>query len=386
MFTQARNRRSVTLLEVVVVGVALALLLLILTPSLARTRVHMRRSDCLSNLYAIGLATQAYAAESPKELIVPIHMNMVRTCDYWEWRTVHWFAWGGQTPTRHFMHTRGAGYWLSDQPPPEPPPYTASTKPEYAAHRRPLNPYIAPGLLDVYRCPADTGYPDDHQIDDAPIYNAGRLCWDTLGNSYRASLGPIYVLVAGTYSSRGAFSAGPNGHRLSTLPNLGRLILLGDAPFFYLIGRDDCCPSPPLSLPGWHGQTMADNLLYCDGSARRTSVIGSFRGPGRRPLPADALGLGTPPICVGFSDILSAGPTWQLDAYPTPGAVIWGDWSVSLNQYSHCWPWMNAQQNLAGPNAPEDQAGADAAVLPSGKNALGGGMSSDWGSDAILVR
>jgi hypothetical protein len=346
-----KHGRALTLAEVIVITAALSVVVLVAGPALTKPRSVGQRTDCLSNLQRIGMACHQYSAEDPREQAIPIQMDMIRnpgsigpTVDngFWLTRTVNWFAWGGQSGTRAFKVTGDAGYSLAETSVPEcGTTFDCVTRPDYAAGRRPLNGYIFPDPLDAFHCSADTGYPADPRIDDAPPGNALRPCWETLGNSYRGSLS-CFAQGGGLSGWTGAFAFGPWGHRLSTLPDQGRLILLGEPMWFNLIGLDSSDPNVVPNLVGWHGVRMSDNLLFCDGAARMTSVLGAHVGADRWPLSADGLERNAPPI--EFPDLLRSGATWRLACYPTPGAVIYGDWSQYINA-SNNWPWHNAYTN-----------------------------------------
>ena len=328
---------------------------LVVGPALTKPRATARLTDCLSNLQHIGMALHAYAAEDPREQAIPIQLDMVNnvallgpTSDagYWLWRTANCFAWGGQSATRVFKTSARAGYALADTPPQDGNSIPCVQRVDYAASRRPLNGCIAPDPLDVFHCPADTGYPNDPRIDDAPGANALRSCWDTLGNSYRASLTSYTQTGGGLAPSTGSFSFGSWGHRLSTLPSQSTSVLVADPLWSYQLSTLLCYDCDPNVIPvGWHGTPWADNVLYADGSARLTSVQGARRDLVRRPLGADSLALAVnaPPVC--DLGLLCAGPSWQVDCYPTPGAVIWGNWSQYIQQYNNCWPFKNAYLN-----------------------------------------
>ncbi len=349
-----RTRRfALTLTDLIFAMSAILVVTLVVGPALTRPRATARLTDCLSNLQRIGLALHAYAAEDPREQAIPLQMDMVSNPAYlgptvadngfWLWRTANWFAWGGQSATQVFKVSSSAGYALSDTPPQDANSIAYVQRPDYAASHRPLNGYITPDPLDVFHCAADTGYPNSPIIDDSPAANAGRPCWNTLGNSYRASLA-AYVWLSGSTPSA-VFSVGAWGHRLSTLPNQSRYILLGDPPWFNMVGYDPNSQANPAPV-GWHGVEWSDNLLFCDGSARLTSTLGRVQGPGRRPLSADALKLDQPPLCGNVGGLYS-GPTWQLDCYPTPGAVIFGYAFLSswLASQGDCWPTRHAYMN-----------------------------------------
>lgn len=347
MNTPQRERRAFTVTDLAVVVVLLVFVVLLAGSALSTTRARSRKVTCLDNLGQIGAAMLAYAAEDSREQIIPIHMNMVRSAPYWDWRLINSFVWGGQNATILFRYgDGGAGkYWLSEAPPP---PEGGLWRPECGASRRPLNAYIPgePGTYDIFRCPQDTGYPDSVYIDDSPPAQADVPCWDGLGNSYRANL--LSYTFAGTPTSQGHFSFGPWGHGLSTLLDAGRLVLVAD-PLFYAQTRAYTTPdgNPPDEIAwGWHGRWMTENVLYCDGTARATSVADRVYGMSALLRPPSSLAgphLEYPDIRpLDLLESLIRGRMWHTDCYPTPGAVIWGDWSIQLSVYEDCWPWMDA--------------------------------------------
>lgn len=88
---------------------------------------------------------------------------------------------------------------------------------------------------------------------------------------------------------------------------------------------------------------MSDNVLYCDGSARFTSAKGVFI-PGDDPNDRRKIG--------DNYRLMTRGPTWAFDTYPTHGARIWGgscwsppNWSCAGDNKNH-WPYSNAQNNM----------------------------------------
>lgn len=332
MFTALRLR-AFTLIELLVVVVVIGLLMALLLPSLGAAREQAKKARCLANLKQIATATQLYAIEN-HGLLVPIHQSMVADqaasfpggpppAPRWLWRTAMWFSWGGRSTDQKFLTDGNDGPTLDDDSP-------------FAARTRPLNRYLFPEAtltalrengqpvptgtaydMPIYRCPSDAGFPSSEFVDDAPPANAGRACYDTLGNSYRASLNMLPLADGDQYG--GAFSMGPWGHKVSSLNETGRVVLLGEPLFFNVIGVDDFAvyegdKKLTILLQGWHRTMRYSNLAYADGSARWT------RGHGAEPMPtdlvADALG--------GKHPYASRGATWRLDVYPASGALIAG--------------------------------------------------------------
>ena len=333
----SRKGKGFTLIELLVVVAIIALLLSILLPSLSGAREQGKKAKCLANLGNIGKALYQYANDDKAEQVIPIHMNMVRSVPHWLWRTVNWFAWGGRSGQKPFRYQPMGSYLLTDKPMAE----AGIQRPEYAAHRRPLNLYMLTDVgdgddtkMEWFECPSDRGYPDDKGIDDSPMANCERSCYETIGNSYRASLFSFSPSGGGTSPSTGHFAMGPWGHRLSTLQDTGRLVLAGEPTWFNMIGKDDE-PGITDEVPviGWHKRKLMDNLLYCDGSARLTKAERQTEV-----AESDVTLMG-----VVQGDLIARGSTYRMDTYPVPGARIWGDWS---GQDQTKWPFKGYQDNL----------------------------------------
>jgi len=93
---------------------------------------------------------------------------------------------------------------------------------------------------------------------------------------------------------------------------------------------------------------MLDNLVFCDGSARPT------RAAGHETVDETVARMR---MEVGNNwDLISRGPGWRFDLWPTPGARIWAHdpndllwnppYTAQPNQRWRTWPFAGAQDNL----------------------------------------
>jgi prepilin-type N-terminal cleavage/methylation domain-containing protein len=338
-----RGARGFTLIELLVVISIIALLMAIMLPALSSAKEQGRRGYCLANLRSIVQAATGYAGESKTELIIPIHQAMITplpASDYWLHRTAIWFSYGGRAAPEPFLTDDG--------------PRQLDEHGPWAARTRPLNRFIFREVdagdergLKLFQCPSDRGYPESPLIDDSPIENAERRCFDTLGNSYRASLYGMFSPRGSAYD--GAFAVGPWGHRLSTITQPARVAAFGEPTFFNMIGLDNGVPNPdPVVATGWHREQMADNLAFCDGSAARTRAAGHQTIDQQTAVQSMNVGPNW--------DLLSRGPGWQFDLWPTPGARIWAadpgnqlwnpPYSALPDERWKYWPFQGAQDNL----------------------------------------
>ncbi len=335
---RAPAKRAFTLIELLVVVAIIALLISILLPSLQGAREQGKRAVCLANMKSVGQASQSYAVDDPRELLIPGHKfnyYMDHGIGFggmrWGWRTALPFSYGGRTAQVHMPTENGYVEILMDD-------YT------WGAPTRPLNRYVYGEIDDsesdkmpLFRCPADTGYPDwdpstysESQDDwDAPPQCAGVPLYDFLGNSFRINTCGL-VSLSGETTEAAALSVGAEGHSSSSISFPARVPMYCEALFYWWSRQNPASTVDPETLlfPGWHKKVMADDVVYCDGSARNTKVekLDSWD-------PEDLENMG---VTQDFEwhYFLRRGRTWQTDCYPSPGAAkatyVWNDGSCSM--------------------------------------------------------
>lgn len=325
-----RRRRAVTRAEVAAVAAVLVPLITMLATGMTQNRERAARARCLSNMRQLVAGCAAYAAEDSLNQALPLHASMLRTTvvsngwsQGWSWRTAARFAFGGRTATAPFPQNVTPGppslftYVMTD-------PNGA-----WGAATRPLNRYIVGSpdnthfeRLEAFECPADRGYPYINPPTANRDISRGATnmpCIEILGNSYSfRRMGLMWATLASPNAS-GLFSTGAVGHRLDTLTDVGRLVLISDAPFGMMMPWSrDVDAFPPFL--GWHQQEWADNVAYVDGSARLTTAGHPFLAWDTATL--QEMAYTDPNGNLDAAWFLLRGRSWRNDCYPTPGARI----------------------------------------------------------------
>ncbi|NOT02924.1 MAG: hypothetical protein HOP29_20180 [Phycisphaerales bacterium] len=323
--------RAATLVELVSTVTAVAALLIVLLPTLGQFRRASKTVHCLDNLSRIGQAAMVHAALDSNERAVPDHPRMGIGAE-----TLGMYEWGGKS---------GQGSPVSGT---DPLSSLWGTQNGRGPATRPLNRILFgdpfpdfrndPGPdnvnwqddaqlnLDVFRCPADTGYSGHH-------YNAWRASrltsFDHYGNSYASN--NLWVGLAGGNCT--LHSVSPFFRPLSRVPNPAQTILLiENAGLFawrknYVSGAcGTIAPPNTLLVRGWHNEPWTFQSAFSDGHAATVRMKGHLRpqlDPGRYPR------YGVQNTSYNFwCRAIIRGPGWQLDTLPDPSVP------TSLNCFS----------------------------------------------------
>lgn len=304
-WTRGRLRSGLTLVELAVAACSLALLAAALSPAITVTRQQDRLAACLSNLRTLGAASLAYAAADPNELFVPLPNLEVLPAG------VGAFEWGGKagrgSPSQ--QGNDASSYWgTANFRGPAHRPLNQSLYSEGITNWNPVDGTPQPGPgginylndtrldLDVYRCPADTGYAGggflytastSPQRNERPFSEEGLTAYDHYGNSYVASV--LTISGGGLVSLRSqSILFAP----LSAVPNPGRTIAYQEVPsrFAWIwgswqgsgcewAGYEDRVMGNFSTIAGWHAREFGFTIAFADGHAAMTDMRGCIRPP-----------------------------------------------------------------------------------------------------------
>lgn len=361
--TLRTRRNGFTLVELLVVIAIIALLVSILLPSLAKAREQGKATRCLSNLKDLASTCFAYAAEDPRELLMPVHHRYLsddvpagqksRALSRGMQR-----AFGGKSGA----HDYGADTGFAEG--------FLSTKNGYGPATRPLNKYLYPNLptdklsddftldeakadekLDypAFRCPSDTGWLAGTSGTELPYASYTEEGWlgtpmsDVFGNSYYANTAFIIGGALNTLRSVGVAL-----RPASQIPNASKTLLhyettgrwtevwnhfatpFGPGPDyeqFFHIGDHGGFNNIASGFTDGHA-AFAERYVYTDVNApgynddgsvvhtgsfqRRGSTISDLRFPG---FTQTGFPQGSPG---SFLQVMFEGDDWQMHCFPAP--------------------------------------------------------------------
>lgn len=367
-----------TLIELLVVVAIIALLISILLPSLQGAREQGKRAKCLANMKSVAQGSVAYSSEDRRELLTPMHLMAVSadhalgftgaitgqdpaenyTAPIMSIRLGIPTSFGGRTPQVPIPLNNGGQLRVMMHP-------SDGGTERWLAKTRPLNKYVMGSAeeadnksMEMYHCPADTGYPENKFMRDCPKSAVDTPTYDMLGNSYRINVAGYFMPSGPNGGTRGQFSIGVWGKPMSKLGDTGKVAMYCE-PIFYnasrVLGEVQNAPE----IVGWHKAIMKDNVAYCDGSARSTLAVQMVDWPAA--LLAQ-MNVATDNFWYYY---LRRGDSWRTDTYPTPGSRIpmyrynpdgtatslWtGQFPQQANQATR-WPY--AGHNTIGPFSPQ---------------------------------
>ena len=196
------ERRAFTLVELLVLGVIIALSVGLVAPSLDVARQQSMHALCLNRLGAIGDATTIYTTDDPEEFALPLH-PLWTAQDPQDPSYIGAYEWGGQSGVGGPYVVPGPGgeyEFLNSK---------YGTRAGFGPATRPLNTILYPHgfvdnlhtdvgydrhgaakdtqlRLDAYKCPADDGPPGGGHCPPW-IEHADRSAYDHFGTSYSAN-------------------------------------------------------------------------------------------------------------------------------------------------------------------------------------------------------
>ena len=290
----AGQRAGFSLVESVVVLLAVVSLVAIIQPSLASARRQSKYSVCLDRLAVIAEATAIYSEEDPADMALPVHPLQYEQ-DPSNPSHIGAYEWGGKAGKGQPSWTPGSGgilFFLTSR---------YGTKAGFDPASRPLNrilyphgfadhgiglPYDRDGAildtqlqLDAFRCPSDDGPPaGGHCIDWTE--NPDLTAYDYFGTSYHANVFMTSSVVSPMVSISpylGSVRRVPNPARtLAYNEAIGRwawAVKRNHSACAWVIGSEGVDPGPTKTVRGWHGKNWTFNRSFVDGHVSTQKVL-----------------------------------------------------------------------------------------------------------------
>ena len=292
--SDAGRRPGFSLVESVVVLLAVVLLVAMIQPSLASARRQSKFSVCLDRLAVIGAATAIYSAEDPNDMALPVHPRFYDQ-DPNNPSFIGAYEWGGKSGIGYPGWVPGAGgvlFYLTSK---------YGTKAGNGPATRPLNNILYPHgfvdsgppnwdrdgsildtqiQLDAARCPADDGPPGGAHCLEW-IDHPERSAFDHFGTSYSANAFWTTFVGGGPIYSNSPFLGSITrvlepARTLAYDECIGRWAWLArrrESACASLVGDEGIDPGPTKAVMGWHGKNWTFNRAFIDGHVATQKVF-----------------------------------------------------------------------------------------------------------------
>lgn len=316
--TASYRRVGITLIELLAVVSAVALLAGVLTPALADAGRRGKGTVCLQNLGRIAQASIVYAGEDADGQAIPVHPQLSWPhIDENAKRLIGEYAFGGKSGrgrdygSTFFWGTaeyRGPAWRSLNSI------LYGDVFPDYADNPGPgdVN-WESDEQLDlaVYRCPTDTGYTGLHYFS---WRESGLSSFDFYGTSYVANAlwGTSYPTKGyGVVLRRLSDIVNP-AETLYYLENCGKFAYLSDPPG---LPGHECGEAAPGIVHGWHGQKWRFKASFVDGHVDTVRIKG-FENPDLGHYPSEDHD--------HWECVIVRGRGWQMDTLPLPPVPMSG--------------------------------------------------------------
>lgn len=316
---RSARRRGATLTELGALAASLMALSALAIPGLSEARREGKETVCIANLSRIAQASMIHAAADADGRAIPVHPLFAGPPvggDY---------EWGGKSGRGNPVAADLPEYshWgtFASRGPGTRPLNRVIYRQEFPDYSDDPGPFQANWLndakleLDVFHCPADSGYTGGHY---RSWRESGLTSYDHYGNSYAAVASWIGIPGASCRLQSNSSFLRP----LSTVPAPAKTILYlenaGRWAYRRNYGIDGCgCFSPPCSFSGvvhgWHQGDFQFNAAFADGHVASLLIDGHLRPPpnfGRYPSS------GSEDEYFHFHCVIIRGPDWQFDNLP----------------------------------------------------------------------
>ncbi len=250
----------------------IALLLGVLLPALASSRMEGTKVKCIANLRSLGQALASYTIDDERGFTTPIH-PLAET----RWWYDGEYEYGGKT---------GLGTY---------------GQPAYSMQNRPLNRYVFRSgnntAVDLFQCPTEAGVPRAPFNFDEYYFNSqmvDKKAYQVTGTSYRLN---NHIDFTGRFPQFREHFYGPYMRPISHVPDPSTTVILEETVAEVAKWND-----PNYQTVGWHKKLNRFNVSFLDGHAATIHLAGQS----------------TESSEYGPSYWILRGDGWRMDCYPRP--------------------------------------------------------------------